>query len=187
MLDRTWKIVLGIGIAAGVCAIVLSLIGGTHLHWQTQESGGVNIDLRIGAGGGFPSQLLGTVSVLCLLLGSAFFAATKQATLPAPVSSTVEKTGTTTPGSFLDFLKVLRRSSSDFWLGGVCGGLGQYSPVPTWVWRVVFLVLIFCFGTGLIAYLILWACMPKEEFPPLPPRKSAPPPTGSASESGIAP
>ena len=77
-------------------------------------------------------------------------------------SSSTEPLVSSSATSFLDFLKKLRRSNSDVWLGGVCGGLGTYSPVPTWVWRVAFLVLIFCLGTGVAAYLILWICIPAE-------------------------
>ena len=54
----------------------------------------------------------------------------------------------------------LRKSSKDCLVGGVCGGLGENSPIPAWIWRVFFLVLLLCFGTGLLAYIILWICMP---------------------------
>jgi phage shock protein PspC (stress-responsive transcriptional regulator) len=155
MIDRTWRIVLGIGIAAGVVAIALSLLGGSHLQWKTGGVG-TSIDIRVGAGGGFPSGILGTVSVICLLLGSAFFAASGRSMESNEPGAAVGRT------TFLDFLKRLRRSTSDSWVGGVCGGLGTYSPVPTWVWRATFLVLIFCLGTGVVAYVILWVCIPEE-------------------------
>ncbi len=155
MIDRTWRIVLAFGIAAGVAAVTLSLLGGSHLEWQSGGMG-TRIDIRVGAGGGVPAGVLGTVSVLCLLLGCAFFAASGRS------SSSTEPLVSSSATSFLDFLKKLRRSNSDVWLGGVCGGLGTYSPVPTWVWRVAFLVLIFCLGTGVAAYLILWICIPAE-------------------------
>jgi len=161
MIDRTWRIVLGVGIAAGIAAIVLSLLGGSHLQWKAGDAG-MNIDLRIGAGGGFPSGVLGTVSVICLLLGSAFFAASGRSMLPAQIPA---EANTGTPG-FLEFLRKLHRSKTDVWLGGVCGGLGANSPVPTWVWRAVFLLLIFCFGTGVAAYVILWICIPEEVTAP---------------------
>lgn len=158
MIDRTWRIVLGVGIAAGVIAITLSLLGGSHLQWKT-GGGENNIDIRIGAGGGIPSDVLGTAAVICLLLGSAFLAASGRVSpRPGPVS------GGSNP-TFLEFLKNLRRSRSDRWAGGVCGGLGTYSPVPVWVWRAAFLLFVFCFGTGLIAYIILWACIPEEKKP----------------------
>jgi phage shock protein PspC (stress-responsive transcriptional regulator) len=156
MIDRTLKVVLAFGVAAGAVAIALSLLGGSHFEWKTGGMGS-DIDIRVGAGGGFPSSVLGTISVMCLLLGSAFYAASGH-------SAPAAETGTSNAGpSFLDFLKKLRRSTSEAWLGGVCGGLGTYSPAPVWVWRAAFLVLIFCLGTGVAAYVILWVCLPVEE------------------------
>lgn len=32
------------------------------------------------------------------------------------------------------------RSDTDYWLGGVCGGLGEITPVPSWGWRLIFCV-----------------------------------------------
>ena len=29
----------------------------------------------------------------------------------------------------------LRRSRSDRWLGGICGGLGRISGIESWIWR----------------------------------------------------
>ena len=46
-------------------------------------------------------------------------------------------------------------------IGGVCTGLGHYFGIES-VWiKLFFLVLFFGFGTGLIAYLVLWIAMPK--------------------------
>lgn len=69
-----------------------------------------------------------------------------------------EATGTSSP--IWKDLQNLRKSSKDCLVGGVCGGLGEHSPIPAWIWRTFFLVLILCFGTGLLAYIILWICMP---------------------------
>jgi phage shock protein PspC (stress-responsive transcriptional regulator) len=159
MTDRIWRIVLSLGIVTGSIAILLSLLGGSHLHWTT--GGGDNhIDLRIGAGGGVPSDVLGTVSIICLLMGAAFLALSKKPSdgKGPPAADNV--------ATFLEFLKALRRSARDRWLGGVCGGLGAYSPVPSWVWRAIFIMLIFCGGTGVMAYIILWICIPGETANP---------------------
>jgi phage shock protein PspC (stress-responsive transcriptional regulator) len=45
-------------------------------------------------------------------------------------------------------------------LGGVCGGLGQYTGLPAWAWRVLFCLTFFGLGFGLLVYLLLWLFMP---------------------------
>lgn len=60
-------------------------------------------------------------------------------------------------------INTLRRSQSDRWLGGVCGGLGQFTGVSAWVWRLFFALLVLCAGTGMLAYLLLWIFVPAEE------------------------
>ena len=57
-------------------------------------------------------------------------------------------------------LRNLRKSTKDRSLSGVCGGLGEHTPVPSWIWRAIFLLLLFAGGVGLIAYIILAICMP---------------------------
>ena len=61
------------------------------------------------------------------------------------------------------WLRALRRSRSDRWLGGVCGGLAPSSGVPSWLWRLVFVALAVCGGTGVVVYLLLWILLPVEE------------------------
>lgn len=57
-------------------------------------------------------------------------------------------------------VKKLFRSSSDKKICGVCGGLAEYLDLDPTVMRVIFLLLIFCAGGGLLAYLILALVMP---------------------------
>ena len=60
--------------------------------------------------------------------------------------------------------KKLRRSRSDRWIGGVCGGLGQFFGINTFWFRLLFFVLGLPGGLpGVIPYLILWAIIPLEE------------------------
>jgi phage shock protein PspC (stress-responsive transcriptional regulator) len=59
-------------------------------------------------------------------------------------------------------LHTLKLSSTDAVIGGVCGGLGASTPMPSWAWRVIFLLGFFSFGIGLIPYVVLWICMPKD-------------------------
>lgn len=55
------------------------------------------------------------------------------------------------------------RSATDCWAGGVCGGLGQATAVPSWGWRVLFCGLLVGYGFGLLAYFLLWAFVPGPE------------------------
>lgn len=60
-------------------------------------------------------------------------------------------------------LNRLRRSRSDRWLGGVCGGLAQTFGLAPWLWRLMFVLLALCAGTGFMAYLLLWIFVPEED------------------------
>lgn len=57
----------------------------------------------------------------------------------------------------------MRKSESDRILAGVCGGLGAHSPVPAWVWRVLFVAALFFAGLGLFLYVVLWICLPASQ------------------------
>lgn len=63
-------------------------------------------------------------------------------------------------------LQNLRKSFSDKKLAGVCGGFGEYTPMPSWLWRAIFIASVFAGGMGIIVYLILWALMPEAELDP---------------------
>lgn len=46
-------------------------------------------------------------------------------------------------------------------IGGVCTGLGHYFGIDAFWFKLVFLVFAIGFGTGFLAYIILWIAMPK--------------------------
>ncbi len=48
-------------------------------------------------------------------------------------------------------------------IGGVCAALGEGTPFAAWMWRVLFLASLVAWGSGLIAYVILWICIPGEK------------------------
>jgi phage shock protein C len=57
----------------------------------------------------------------------------------------------------------LRRSRTDRWLGGVCGGLAKVSNVEAWIWRLVFTLVALCgFGVGILVYVLMWIFVPEE-------------------------
>lgn len=57
-------------------------------------------------------------------------------------------------------LNRLTRSPSDRILGGVCAGFGQATETPPWLWRAGFVIAALGFGTGILAYVVLWIFMP---------------------------
>jgi phage shock protein PspC (stress-responsive transcriptional regulator) len=55
-----------------------------------------------------------------------------------------------------------RRSSTDKWIGGVCGGLARLTGVESWIWRLLFAVLACFGGAGVLLYLLLWIFVPQD-------------------------
>ncbi len=56
----------------------------------------------------------------------------------------------------------LRRSTTDKKIAGICGGLGEYFNIDSTLIRAVWLILLLCAGTGLLAYLICWIVIPEK-------------------------
>ena len=52
-------------------------------------------------------------------------------------------------------------SETDKKIAGVCGGLAEYLNIDSLLVRVAFIIFLFSFGGGLIAYVVLWLCAPK--------------------------
>ena len=51
-------------------------------------------------------------------------------------------------------------SETDKKIAGVCGGIAEYFNVDSLLVRVAFLLFLFSFGGGLVAYIVLWLCAP---------------------------
>lgn len=64
-------------------------------------------------------------------------------------------------------LNQFRRSSTDRWVGGVCGGLGVSTGMDSWLWRLVFALLLLAGGTGVVVYLVLWIFVPLDTAQPV--------------------
>lgn len=64
-----------------------------------------------------------------------------------------------------DALHALHRSRDDRWLGGVCGGIARVTGLPSWVWRLLFILMLLCAGTGVLLYVLLWIFVPAEPAP----------------------
>jgi phage shock protein PspC (stress-responsive transcriptional regulator) len=66
------------------------------------------------------------------------------------------------PSAGIAAINKLRRSSTDRWLGGVCGGLARVTGLESWIWRLGFAVLGCYAGAGILVYLLLWIFVPSE-------------------------
>ena len=59
--------------------------------------------------------------------------------------------------------KRLQRSSTEYIIGGVCGGLANYFDLDPTLVRVAYVLLTVCTAfSGTLAYILLWIVMPKE-------------------------
>jgi phage shock protein C len=67
--------------------------------------------------------------------------------------------------------KKLVLSRKDKKIAGVCGGFAEYLEIDSTLVRVIWLMLAFFGGWGLIAYLIAWIVMP--QAPPAEPAPAA--------------
>ena len=54
----------------------------------------------------------------------------------------------------------LTRNLNDKVLGGVCSGMGNYWNIDPILFRLLFVVLFFGFGVGLLIYIIMWIIIP---------------------------
>ena len=57
--------------------------------------------------------------------------------------------------------KRLYRSRKDKIIAGVCGGIGEYFKIDPVIIRLLWILLIFAGGSGILAYLVAWIIIPK--------------------------
>jgi len=68
-----------------------------------------------------------------------------------------------------NWLQDFTKSEKDRWIGGICGGLGEHTSIPSWTWRLIFVILALVWGFGLLLYILLWIFVPAKpngEDPP---------------------
>ena len=59
-------------------------------------------------------------------------------------------------------MKRIYLSQTEKKMAGVCGGLGEYfDKDPTFI-RVIFILLAFLSGFGILLYLVMWLVVPKK-------------------------
>src|SRR2546425_1973318 len=163
MPDRTPKILLAVGAVTGLFALALAFLGGSHFQW-TSNNEPSKVDVRIGTEGSLPVFALTTISITAFVLGAAFLSLSFQSKAAEARSDQTEgaiRPKANRPTSFVEFIQNLTKSRKDVWIGGVCGGLGEHTPIPSWVWRALFAVMIFGYGVGLAAYIVLWIFVPE--------------------------
>jgi phage shock protein C len=101
----------------------------------------------------------GELAVIAMILGAGFFTTSL-------IASEAEGETRGLASKFFNFLKNLRTSPRDSWIGGVCGGLATSTPIPSWVWRLCFAALVLYYGFWLLflAYLLLWIFIPEGDL-----------------------
>ncbi len=77
----------------------------------------------------------------------------------------------------------LYRSREDYWIAGVCGGLGKYFEVDSNPIRLAFVLLASWNGLGVVLYLIAVLIVPEEPVREVLPEPGAPPRRSEADES----
>jgi phage shock protein PspC (stress-responsive transcriptional regulator) len=55
---------------------------------------------------------------------------------------------------------IMKRSKSDRVIAGVCGGIGKYTGINPWLFRILFLIL----GGGFWIYLLMWIFIEEENY-----------------------
>ncbi len=72
------------------------------------------------------------------------------------------------PSEAASTLRQLRRSTRDRWIGGVSGGLADATGIPSWSWRILFVLTALLHGIGVIMYILLWIFVPLRTDVPTP-------------------
>lgn len=61
-----------------------------------------------------------------------------------------------------NWLQTFTKSRKDRWIAGICGGLGEHTPIPSWTWRLIFTLFLLIWGMGLFLYILLWIFVPEK-------------------------
>jgi phage shock protein C len=61
--------------------------------------------------------------------------------------------------------KKLTRSRTDKKIAGVCAGFGEYLDLDVALVRILWVIMAFFGGWGVIAYVVAWIIMPEEPAP----------------------
>jgi phage shock protein PspC (stress-responsive transcriptional regulator) len=156
------KLLLLISLLAALGAVLSAFAAGSHFQIGFND-GAFNFDFKVVTGNSGAASVLGVIALAAGLIGIGLHVFGGAQTGDEPASHP----GAAGPSEFSDFPNTLRRltrSKTDEWLGGVCGGLGEHTPLPSWVWRLVFLLVLCWYGTGVLLYILLWICLPESRM-----------------------
>lgn len=62
----------------------------------------------------------------------------------------------------MDETRKLQRSTSNKMIAGICAGIGKYFNLDPTIIRVLYVLMVFFAGFGILLYLILWLVIPSE-------------------------
>lgn len=62
----------------------------------------------------------------------------------------------------MDETRKLQRSTSNKMIAGVCAGIANYFNMDPTIIRVLYVLMVFFAGFGILLYLILWLVIPSE-------------------------
>ena len=89
------------------------------------------------------------------------FILAKKRVLDGTASQTCHEPASSSPPSpSSSILHQFCLSKSDKWIGGVCGGLAALTNIPSWSWRILFLLAVLLHGVGVLVYILLWIFVP---------------------------
>jgi phage shock protein PspC (stress-responsive transcriptional regulator) len=171
---KTWLLIC---LIAAIGAALSSFAAGSHFQIAL-NNGSFNFDFKVGTGDSAAATILGLVALGAGLAGCGYYFSQGGPSGGEPASEEAAG-GSSGFSGFAAMLRRLTKSKTDAWLGGVCGGLGEHTQLPSWVWRLVFIMLVFAYGTGLLTYLALWICLPE------PGDEQVRPGTASSSAPGV--
>ena len=58
--------------------------------------------------------------------------------------------------------RLYRASEKDSMVAGVCAGIAEYFNVDPVLIRLLWVLFVFGFGTGILAYLLAWVIIPRK-------------------------
>jgi len=151
------KLLLLLSLLAALAAVISAFAAGSHFQIAFND-GAFNFDFKVATGNSGAATALGLLALAAGLAGIGLHISQGN----PPVGEAAPGSVSANWSSFSEVAGSLRRltkSKKDEWLGGVCGGLGEHTPLPSWVWRLFFLLLLCCYGTGVLLYVLLWICL----------------------------